>query len=86
MISRLFANKFAEAEQELELARQSMPDLAVTRRYWLSKGRLGYRQQELGEHVAFFLAYQYLNSGDLDRAGAALEPYVARTSGTTPAA
>jgi tetratricopeptide (TPR) repeat protein len=78
------ANRFAEADDQLQRALEAMPDLAATRRYWLSKGRLGYRQQEAGEHVSFFIAWQYLNSGDLNRARAELEPYVAKSGGRTP--
>jgi hypothetical protein len=79
------ANQFAAADEELQLALDAMPDLAVTRRYWLMKGRLGFRQHETGEHVSFFTAYQYLStSNDLARARAELEPYVAKTGGATP--
>jgi hypothetical protein len=75
-------NLFPEAEAELEHAHAAMPDLAGLRRYWLAKGRLDYRQHEPGEYQAFFIAYQYLQIGDLERARAELEPYV-HISGST---
>jgi hypothetical protein len=78
------ANQFEAADQELRLALEAMPDLAVTRRYWLTKGRLGFRQHQTGEHVSFFIAYQYLNSNrDLARARSEIEPYVVKTGGAT---
>jgi tetratricopeptide (TPR) repeat protein len=79
------ANQFQAADNELQLALDAMPDLEATRRYWLSKGRLGFRQHETGEHVSFFIAYQYLNSTkDLERARSEIEPFVAKTGGATP--
>jgi tetratricopeptide (TPR) repeat protein len=75
-------NLFAEAESELEQARAAMPDLGDLRRYWLAKGRIDYRQHKPGEYYAFFIAYQYLETGDLGRARAELEPYV-HISGST---
>jgi hypothetical protein len=69
-------NQFAEAEAELEQARQAMPLLGDLRRYWVARGRLDYRQHKSGEYHAFFVAYQYLTVGDLDRARSELEPYV----------
>ncbi len=78
------ANQFAAADDELQLALDAMPDLAATRRYWITKGRLGFRQHQAGEHVSFFIAYQYLNSSqDLERARAEIEPYVSKNGGAT---
>jgi tetratricopeptide (TPR) repeat protein len=68
-------NQFAEAEKSLDEARATMPELGHLRRYWLAQGRLDYRQHKSGEYYAFFIAYQYLTIGDLDRARAELEPY-----------
>jgi tetratricopeptide (TPR) repeat protein len=75
-------NLFPEAEAELEQARATMPDLGALRRYWLAKGRLDYRQYKPGEYHSFFIAYQYVQTGDFDRARAELEPYV-HISGST---
>jgi tetratricopeptide (TPR) repeat protein len=75
-------NLFAEAEVELQKACEAMPDLGSLRRYWLAKGRLDYRQHRPGEYHAFFIAFQYLQIGDLERARAELEPYV-HISGST---
>ncbi|HEX6963825.1 MAG TPA: tetratricopeptide repeat protein [Lacipirellula sp.] len=69
-------NRFAEADVALEQARASMPHLGALRRYWVARGRLDYRQQRAGPYHAFFVAYQYLMIGDLDRARSELEPYV----------
>jgi tetratricopeptide (TPR) repeat protein len=74
-------NRYAEAEAELTQAVEAMPDLGSLRRYHLAKGRLDYRQHRPGEYYAFFIAYQYLQIGDLERARAELEPYV-HISGT----
>jgi hypothetical protein len=77
-------NQFADAEREIDQALYTMPDLAATRRYWLAKGRLDYRQQATGEHVSFFLAHQYLRANELDRARAELDPWIGPTGGATP--
>jgi tetratricopeptide (TPR) repeat protein len=77
-------NQFADAEREIDQALRTMPDLAATRRYWLAKGRLGYRQHATGEHVSFFLAHQYLRANELDRARAELDPWIGPTGGATP--
>ena len=75
-------HQFAEAAQSLEQARVSMPELGYLRRYWQARGRLDYRQRNASEYRAFFIATQYLNSGDRERARAELEPYVHADSDT----
>jgi tetratricopeptide (TPR) repeat protein len=77
-------NQLEDAEHQIDQALRTMPDLAATRRYWLAKGRLGYRQRETGEHVSFFLAHQYLRANELDRARAELDPWIGPTGGATP--
>ena len=69
-------HQFAAAADSLEQAREAMPDLGYLRRYWQARGRLDYRQQKSSDYRAFFIASQYLSSGDLDRARAELEPSV----------
>jgi tetratricopeptide (TPR) repeat protein len=68
-------NQFAEAQCSLEAAHASMPELGRLERYWMAKGRLDFRQRRSGEYCAFFIAKQYLDIRDLDRARAELEPY-----------
>jgi hypothetical protein len=69
-------HEFALAQQSLERARLTMPDLGYLRRYWQTKGRLDYRQQKPGDYRDFFIASQYLANSDLSRARAELEPSV----------
>ncbi|HYO24394.1 MAG TPA: hypothetical protein VEQ85_05535 [Lacipirellulaceae bacterium] len=69
------ANLFAEAEDSLEQARRSMRCLGETRRYWVARGRLAYRQHKSPRAATFFVAHQYLQKGDPLRAEAELAPY-----------
>lgn len=69
------SNRFAEAQQELERARQTMRCLGETRRYWLARGRLAYRLRESSRYAAFFIANQHLQNADPLRAQAELAPY-----------
>lgn len=73
-------NQFQEASAALERARASMPSLGYLRRYWLARGRLDFRQGFDGGYRAFFVASQYLESADVDRARAELDPYVDESS------
>lgn len=52
------ANRLAAADAALDRARDAMPEFASTRRYWLDKGRIAYRQNEPGRFRAFFEAHQ----------------------------
>jgi len=71
------ANHFVAAERSLESVRAAMPTMEHTARYWLVKGRLSFRQQlREDDYQAYFLAYESVLSGDLDRARALVEPYV----------
>ena len=77
------AHRFVEAGQSLESAKIAMPSLADTSRYWLMRGRLSVRQNEAeNQFQAFFLAHQAALGGDLDRARAIMERYVAPNKGT----
>jgi tetratricopeptide (TPR) repeat protein len=79
-----FANRFAEARQSLERAKAAVPSLAATSRYWLTRGRLSFRQKAAeDEFQAFFLAHQAAISGDFDRARAVMERYVEGNKGTS---
>lgn len=68
-------NQFAAAEEELELARQSMRCLGETRRYWFARGRIDTRQRESTPFSAFFVASQHFANNDALRAQAELAPY-----------
>ncbi len=75
--------RFAAAAAALHSAETAMPVMGQTQRYWLAKGRLGFRQHQPEEEFqAFFLAHQSLVGGDLDRARALLEPYVSSAQGS----
>lgn len=79
------ARRFSAAADALNSVESAMPALGQTQRYWLAKGRLGFRQhQSADKFEAFFLAHQSLLSGDLDRARALLDRYVSGTQGAVP--
>jgi tetratricopeptide (TPR) repeat protein len=69
------ANNFAAAEASLEKARQTMRCLGETRRYWVARGRLAYRQHNAPRYETFFVANQYYENGDPLRAEAELAPF-----------
>jgi tetratricopeptide (TPR) repeat protein len=75
-------HQFAAAEEAVERARAAMPRLERTRGYWLTKGRLGYRQGGDNQYVSFFLAHQSLLAGDPRRARATLEISIRATAGS----
>jgi hypothetical protein len=77
------ANNFVAAEASLEKARQTMRCLGETRRYWIARGRLAYRQRNSLRHEAFFVAYQYFQNGDPLRAEAELAPFARLDAATT---
>jgi tetratricopeptide (TPR) repeat protein len=71
------ANRFDEAEDALAAARNAMPSMENTWRYWLAKGRVSVRQQRMDNKFAtFYLAHQAVLSGDLTRARALAEPEI----------
>jgi len=71
------AHRFDAAADALESVKTAMPAMGQTQRYWLAKGRLGFRQHQVEDKFqALFLAHQSVLSGDLDRARALMEPYV----------
>lgn len=68
------SNRLAEAEIAMDQVRSAMPSLEHTRRYWLSRGRLAYRQHKGDEYALFFVAHQHAMSGDFNEAKAVLLP------------
>jgi hypothetical protein len=66
------ANRFADAESSLDQALVAMPQLEQTRRYWISRGRLAYRQGRIDDFSTFFIAHQNLLSGESPDARALL--------------
>ncbi|HEX3600475.1 MAG TPA: hypothetical protein VHU84_10060 [Lacipirellulaceae bacterium] len=78
------ANQISDAANSLERALAAMPQFEFTRRYWLARGRIEYRQHLDNEYVAFFKASQHALQDKPDLARAELEPQVRRTGGTTP--
>jgi len=54
------ANQIAAATESLELARSAMPQFEHTRRYWVARGRLEYRQHRDSDFVAYFKASQHV--------------------------
>jgi hypothetical protein len=76
------ANQIADASESLELARSAMPQFDYTRRYWISRGRLEYRQHLDTTFATFFKASQHLLQGKPDLARAELEPQLRPTGGT----
>lgn len=76
------ANDFAAATESLERARSAMPQLQVTRRYWVSRGRIEYRQNHDNNFVAFFKASQHMLQEKPDLARAEVEPQIRQTGGT----
>lgn len=70
------ANRIAAAEQSLDRARAAMPSLVHTRRYWLNRGRLAYRQGVADEYATFFVAHQHAAAGELVEGRAVLLPTV----------
>jgi hypothetical protein len=77
-------NQFDDAAAALERARETMPHFGYTRRYWQERGKIDFRRQLQTEYCAFFVALQYLESGDVERAQAELEPYVDAESASAP--
>ena len=51
-------NRFELAVASLERARQAMPEVAATRRYWRDRGRLDYRLGEQSRFRTYFEAHQ----------------------------
>jgi hypothetical protein len=78
------ANQIADAAKSLEQARAAMPQFEHTRRYWIARGRIEYRQHRDNDFVAFFKASQHLLQAKPDLARAEIEPQVRRTGGTAP--
>jgi hypothetical protein len=77
------ANHFDQAELSLDAARNAMPCMEDTRRYWLAKGRLDVRRGRTSDQFAsFYLAHQAMLSGDLTNAHAVLEPSIRRPDAT----
>jgi hypothetical protein len=71
------ANRFEEAQDALAAAQSAMPSMQNTWRYWLAKGRLSVRQQQMDNKFAtFYLAHQAVLSDDLTRARALAEPAI----------
>jgi hypothetical protein len=71
------ADCFEEAESELQAARDSMPSMENTWRWWLARGRVSFRQRQLeNKFAAFYLAHQSVLEGDLTRARALAEPEI----------
>ena len=77
-------NKWQAAELSLEQARNAMPQLAYTRRYWQARGRLEYRQNEESEYVTFFKALQHMQQAKPGLARAEITRDVERAGGTVP--
>jgi hypothetical protein len=77
-------NQFDESALALEQARETMPHLGYMRRYWLARGKIDYRRHYDSQYCAFFVAMQYLEVGDVERARAELEPYVDADSAAAP--
>jgi hypothetical protein len=73
-------NQFNEATAALENARSAMPHLGYTRRYWQTQGRLDYRRRYDSDFQTFFVAMQYLEGGDVERARDELAPCVDKSS------
>jgi tetratricopeptide (TPR) repeat protein len=77
-------NQWKAAEQSLEKARDAMPQLSYTRRYWQTRGRLEYRQHLDNEYVTFFKAMQHLQQAKPGIARAEIESDVIATGGSIP--
>ena len=77
-------NQWKAAELSLEHARDAMPQMAYTRRYWQARGRLEYRQNEESEYVTFFKALQHMQQSKPGLARAEITRDVERTGGTVP--
>ncbi len=75
------SNQLVAAEQSLAKALNAMPQLADTSRYWLTTGRLAYRQQQSNQYADYFEANQYLVAGRLSRARALIEHSVRKSGG-----
>lgn len=69
------ANRLAEAEASLDNVRSSMPALTATRRYWLARGRVGYRQKHQDAYTSYYVAHQHAIDGRYSEAYAVLRPY-----------
>ncbi len=77
-------NQFDDAAAALERARETMPHLGYMRRYWQERGKIDFRRHYNSEYCAFFVALQYLEGGDVERARDELEPYVDADSASAP--
>jgi hypothetical protein len=77
-------NEFQQASDALDSACATMPSLRYTRRYWLMQGRLDYRSRRDSDYRTFFVAAQYVESGDVERARTELEPSVTNSSMSAP--
>ena len=82
--SRENANQITAAAESLEQARAAMPQFEHTRRYWVARGRIEYRQHRDNDFVAYFKASQHVLQDKPDLARAELEPQLRRTGGTAP--
>jgi tetratricopeptide (TPR) repeat protein len=77
------ANRFGDAEKSLQNVLAAMPRMANTSRYWLTEGRVGYRQRKTNPYVTYFVASQYVTAGDMSRARNEIEHSIRATGGTT---
>jgi hypothetical protein len=77
-------NQWIAAEASLAKARDAMPQLSYTRRYWQARGRLGYRQHLDSEYVTFFKALQHLQQANPGIARAEIESDIMQTGGSIP--
>lgn len=68
--------QLAEAELALDGVVWAMPELALSRRYQLARGRLAYRQNREDSEAAFFVAHQKAIEGNYEEARAVLAPLV----------
>ncbi|WP_442485360.1 hypothetical protein [Aeoliella sp. SH292] len=69
--------QLAEAELALDGVVWAMPELEMSRRYQLARGRLAYRQDREDPAAAFFVAHQNAVEGNYEEARAVLLPLVA---------
>lgn len=70
--------RLAEAELALDSVVWAMPELEMSRRYQLARGRVNYRQEHESEHATFFIAHQKAVDGSYEEARAVLTPLVAQ--------
>jgi tetratricopeptide (TPR) repeat protein len=69
--------QLADAELALDGIAWAMPELEMSRRYQLARGRLVYRQDRQNPDAAFFVAHQKAVEGNYEEARAVLSPLVA---------